>query len=59
MIEVIQSKRPKIAFFCGLRGDTKFLTDIYEYTRYRYLVQLPEIQDTDQMYEVMKTSDIS
>jgi pentatricopeptide repeat protein len=59
MIEVIQSKRPKIAFFCGLRGDTKFLTDIYEYIRYRYLVQLPEIQDTDQMYEVMKTSDIS
>ena len=59
MIEVIQSKRPKIAFFCGLRGDTKFLTDIYEYTRYRYLVQLSEIQDTDQMYEVMKTSDIS
>ncbi|MHC4570804.1 MAG: glycosyltransferase [Planctomycetota bacterium] len=59
MIEVIQSKRPKVAFFCGLRGDTKFLTDIYEYTKYRYLVQLPEIEDVDQMYEVMKTSDIS
>ncbi|MHC4890447.1 MAG: tetratricopeptide repeat protein, partial [Planctomycetota bacterium] len=59
MIEVIQTKRPKIAFFCGLKGDTKFLTDIYEYTRYRYLVQLPEFKDVDQMYEVMKTSDIS
>jgi glycosyltransferase involved in cell wall biosynthesis len=59
MIEVIQTKRPKIAFFCGLKGDTKFLTDIYEYTRYRYLVQLPAFKDVDQMYEVMKTSDIS
>jgi pentatricopeptide repeat protein len=59
MIEVIQTKRPRIAFFCGLRGDTKFLTDIYEYARYRYLVQLCEIQDVAGMYEVMKTSDIS
>jgi glycosyltransferase involved in cell wall biosynthesis len=59
MIEVIQTKRPKIAFFCGLRGDTKFLTDIYDYTSHRYLVQMSEIEDIDQMYEVMKTSDIS
>ncbi|HUW17763.1 MAG TPA: glycosyltransferase [Sedimentisphaerales bacterium] len=59
MIGAIQTKRPKIAFFCGLRGDTKFLTDIYEYARHRYLVQLPEIQDVDQMYEAMKTSEIS
>lgn len=59
MIEVIQSKRPKIAFFCGLKGDTKFLTDIYEYTRRRYLVQYSEAQDIEQMYEVMKSSDIS
>jgi glycosyltransferase involved in cell wall biosynthesis len=59
MMEVIQTKRPKIAFFCGLKGDMKFLTDIYEYTRYRFLVQMAEVQDVDQMYEVMKTSDIS
>jgi pentatricopeptide repeat protein len=59
MIEVIQTKRPKIAFFCGIRGDTKFLTDIYEYTSYRYLVQLSEVQNIEQMYEVMKSSDIS
>jgi len=59
MIEVIQTKRPKIAFFCGLRGDTKFLTDIYEYTGYRYPVQLSEARDIGQMYEVMKSSDIS
>jgi glycosyltransferase involved in cell wall biosynthesis len=59
MIEVIQTKRPKIAFFNGLKGDATFLTDIYEHTRYRYLVQSAEVQNIDQMYEVMKTSDIS
>jgi len=59
MIEVIQTRRPKIAFFCGLRGDTKFLTDIYEFAHYRYLVQMPEVSDVTRMYEVMKTSDIS
>ena len=59
MIEVIQMKRPKIAFFCGLPGDTKFLGDIYDFSRYRYLVQLPEVNDVNQMYETMKTSDIS
>ncbi|MHC4184674.1 MAG: glycosyltransferase [Planctomycetota bacterium] len=59
MIEVIQTRRPRIAFFCGLKGDTKFLTDIYEYARYRYLVQHSDAQSIDQMYEVMKTSDIS
>jgi len=59
MIEVIQTQRPKVAFICGLKGDTKFLNDIYEYTRYRYLAQMPEIADLDQLHEVMKTSDIS
>jgi len=59
MIEAIQTKRPKIAFFCGLRNDTKFLEEIYEFARYRYLVQMPEVQDIEQVYEVMKTSDIS
>ncbi|MHC4475136.1 MAG: glycosyltransferase [Planctomycetota bacterium] len=59
MIEVIQTKRPKIAFFCGLKGDTKFLTDIYEHVRHRYLVQLTDVQNIDQMYEAMKTSGVS
>jgi glycosyltransferase involved in cell wall biosynthesis len=59
MIEVIQTKRPKIAFFNGLKGDATFLADIYEHTRNRYLVQLADVQNIDQMYEVMKTSDIS
>ncbi len=58
MIDVIRSKRPKIAFFCGL-ADQKFLTDIYEFTKCRFPVQLFQMQSIDQMYELMKWSDIS
>ena len=59
MIQVIRSKRPKVAFFCGLTGDTKFLTDIYEFTERRFNVRFFEGQDVNQMYELMKWSDIS
>jgi pentatricopeptide repeat protein len=59
MVEVIRSKRPKIAFFCGLTGDTKFLTDIYAFTERRFNVKFFEGQNVNQMYELMKWSDIS
>jgi glycosyltransferase involved in cell wall biosynthesis len=59
MIQVIRSKRPNVAFFCGLTGDTKFLTDIYEFTEQRFNVRFFEGQDVNQMYELMKWSDIS
>jgi glycosyltransferase involved in cell wall biosynthesis len=59
MIEVIRSKRPKVAFFCGLTGDTKFLNDIYEFIERRFDVRFFEGQDVNQMYELMKWSDIS
>ncbi len=59
MIKVIRSKRPKIAFLCGLSGDVKFLTDIYEFTESRYSVQLSGNQSIEQMYELMKANDIA
>jgi len=59
MIDVVRNKRPKFAFFCGLKGDVKFLTDIYEFTKRRFPVQLFEGQNIGQMYESMKASDIS
>jgi len=59
MIEVIRQKRPKIAFFCGLRGDTKFLSDIYSFTENRFPVEFFEGENVDEMYELMKWSDIS
>jgi len=59
MIDLIRSKRPKIAFFCGLTGDLKFLTDIYEFTKCRYETRLCESQGVEQIYELMKWSDIS
>ena len=59
MVEVIRSKRPKVAFFCGLTGDIKFLTDIYAFTERRFNVKFFEGQDDNEMYELMKWSDIS
>jgi len=59
MIEIIRSKRPKIAFFCGLKGDTKFLTDIYEFTGHRFQVQFFQGQTIDEVYELIKASDIA
>ncbi len=59
MVQVIRSKRPKIAFFCGLKGDTKFLKDIYAFTERRFNVRFFEGENVNQMYELMKWSDIS
>ena len=59
MIEVIRYKRPKIAFFCGLKGDTKFLTDICAFAERRYPVNFFEGDNINQMYELMEWSDIS
>jgi glycosyltransferase involved in cell wall biosynthesis len=59
MIEVIRSKRPKVAFFCGLMGDVKFLNDIYTFIEQRFQVRFVESRDIKQIYEAMKWSDIS
>ena len=58
MIEVIKSKRPKIAFFCGGDGMT-FLNDIVEFTKQRFEVRVFEGQTEDKLYELMQWSDIS
>lgn len=59
MIEVIRSQRPKIAFFCGMGNDTKFLKDILAFTSQRYLVKVFESDTVDEMYKLMQWSDIS
>jgi glycosyltransferase involved in cell wall biosynthesis len=58
MIEVISSKRPKIAFFCGGDGMT-FLNEIVEFAKGRFPVRFFEGGDVNQMAELMKWSDIS
>jgi glycosyltransferase involved in cell wall biosynthesis len=58
MIEAIQIKRPRTTFFCGLKGDVKFLTDIYEFAKRRLQVQFAEGLNVEKMYELMRTSDI-
>jgi len=59
MIDVIRGKRPKVAFFCGLYNDVKFLTDIHEFTKCRFPAQFFTGNRVDEMYELMKWSDIS
>jgi len=58
MVEVIRSKRPKVAFFCGGDGMT-FLDEIVEFTKQRFEVSLFEGQTKEELYELMKWSDIS
>jgi len=58
MIDVIRSKMPKIAFFCGADG-MRFLNDIVEFTKQRFQVRLFKDRTEDKLYELMKWSDIS
>jgi hypothetical protein len=58
MLEVIRSKRPKIAFFCGGDGMT-FLDDIVEFTKERFDVRIFQGQTEDELYELTNWSDIS
>jgi pentatricopeptide repeat protein len=58
MLEVIRSKRPKIAFFCGGDGMT-FLKDIIEFTSQHFQTRLFEGRTEAELYELMKWSDIS
>ncbi len=58
MVQVIRSKRPKVAFFCGGDGMT-FLKDIYEFVQERFEVRLFEGKTEEQLYELMQWSDIS
>jgi len=58
MIQVILSKRPKVAFFCGGDGMT-FLDEIFEFTKQRFEVRLFEGRTKEELYELMKWSDIS
>ncbi len=59
MVDIIRNKRPKVAFFCGLTGDVKFLTDIYTYIEQRFQVRFVESRDIKQIHEAMQWSDIS
>jgi len=58
MLDVIRSKRAKIAFFCGGDGTT-FLDDIIEFTRQHYQVRFFQGRTEQELYELMRWSDIS
>jgi pentatricopeptide repeat protein len=58
MIEVIRSKMPKVAFFCGSEG-MRFLNEVVGFIRQRFEVRFFEDQTEEELVEVMKWSDIS
>ena len=58
MIEVVRSSRSRISFTTGLKGDSKFLTDIIDFTEARYPARFCEVNDIGELREVMSSSDI-
>jgi len=58
MLQVIRSKRPKIAFFCGGDGMT-FLNEIVDFAKQRFEVRIFEGKTKEELYELMQWSDIS
>ena len=58
MIEVIRSKMPKVAFFCGSEG-MRFLNEVAGFIKQRFEVRFFEDQTEEELVEVMKWSDIS
>ncbi len=58
MLQVIRSKRPKLAFFCGGDG-MGFLDEIVEFARQRFEVRLFDGRTEEDLCDLMKWSDIS
>jgi glycosyltransferase involved in cell wall biosynthesis len=59
MVEVIRAQRPKIAFFCGITGKKKGLTDISDFISRRFGMRAFEGHNVEQMFEMMKWCDIA
>ena len=58
MMDVIKTKRPKIAFFCGGDGMT-FLNEIADFTKQRFQTRVFEGQTKEELYKLMQWSDVS
>jgi len=58
MIEIIRSKRPKIAFICGGDGMT-FVNEIVEFAKQRFEVRVFQGQTEQQLYALMQWCDIA
>ena len=58
MIEVIRSKRPKVAFFCDER-ERSSLEDVTGFVKERFQVHVAESHSEDELNDLMNWSDIS
>jgi len=59
MMQVIRWQRSKIAFFCGHGDEVRSVADIVEFTKKRFPTEIFQSQNLDEMYQLMKWSDIS
>ncbi|MHC4544306.1 MAG: glycosyltransferase [Planctomycetota bacterium] len=57
MIDVIRSKMPKVAFFCG--DGMRFLNETVDFIKQGFEVRLFKDQAEEELYDLMKWSDIS
>jgi glycosyltransferase involved in cell wall biosynthesis len=57
ILQVIRSRRPKVAFFCGGDG-SRFLNDIIEFIKQRFEVRIFDGSTEQQLFELTKSSDI-
>jgi hypothetical protein len=58
ILQVVRSKRPKMAFFCDDDG-TKLSDEIAEFVKQRFEMHIFDGQAEEELYELMKWSDIS
>ncbi|TKJ34861.1 MAG: hypothetical protein CEE38_17020 [Planctomycetes bacterium B3_Pla] len=58
ILQVVRSKRPKVAFICGDDG-TKLSDEIAEFVKARFETYIFDGQAEEELYELMKWSDIS
>ena len=58
MLEIIRSKRPKVAIFCGADGMT-FMNDLAEYIKQRFETRIFEGRTDTDLYDLMSWADIS
>jgi len=57
MIEVIRSKRPKVAFFCG--GKRESVERVFDFVKHRFMAELHVAESFEQIRPVMEWCDIA
>jgi tetratricopeptide (TPR) repeat protein len=57
MVEVIRSKRPKVAFFCG--HDSESVKQVFEFVKQRFMAELHVAESLSEIRPIMEWCDIA